>query len=105
MKHIKRHYQERVLYKGKSKVVGITIVGDAEKQPDGTVLFRFGAARSSVKDNFVKATGMMLATERFNNYPHSEKLIVGEWSLNLVLHDLVKHIVRNPMYIKEHFKS
>jgi len=92
-------------HKGKEILMGVTIVGDAEKQSDGTVLFKFGAARCSIKDNFVKNTGMLLATERYNNYPHSERLLISQWNFNLVLGELATHIAFNPMYIKEHFKS
>jgi len=108
MKHIKRHYQIGVFPKGEPKVIGVTIVGELDKLPDGTYELKFGAARSSIKDNFTKKVGMKLATERFETHPHTERMLLPKFmekSFSSLPEHLALHIAYNAEYIKIHFKS
>jgi len=108
MKHIKRHYQIGVFPKGEPKIVGVTIVGEMNKLPDGTYELKFGAARSSIKDNFTQKVGMKLATERFETHPVTERLItrhISKFAQSFAVEDFAEFVGNNPEYIRIHFKS
>lgn len=105
MKHIKRHFHQEIYIKGISHNVGITIVGDTKKLPDGTIELKFGASRCGFKDKFIKKVGMQLATERYETKPHTERLFPGRYSFNLIIEDFINHIAYNGEYIRIHFKT
>lgn len=99
--------------KGTDKELVVTLVGDMNRNFDGTYTVRFGAARCTTKDNFVKATGRTLAMNRYGVCPMEMRMFPSSLTImhfgyaagiKAILEDIAFGICCHPQYI-EHFKA
>lgn len=105
---IRRHFR------GPYSESAVTIVGEITKDKDGTHTLKFGAARCSPKDHFIRRVGMDIATERYESSPCTIKLYDSYYlgvegvelrKLNNRIERFANYLANSPEFFNAHFAN